>query len=241
MNPQILNQIYDETITMLSDAMQQALNNRSWLNQLLADKASRKLRSVEAWLELQPKFKVKDTALEEEGDIIDIPDELETHIQTLTVKLKPAKIAAELKLLERIDEYLKHLPKLKIPKTIKLKPANIDAELKILEGIHEYLKRQPKLKVSNQPINYESMFMQKTGLGQEQYEDMQDADQEIRLRIQDFARSWKHNNYKRSQALDSKGNIIELCWKNFKARFKISFDQDLETSIRDYTPDVNAS
>ena len=74
MNAPILNQICDETITMLSDAMDYALNNQSWLNQLLADEANRKLRSIEAWVELQPKFKIKETTTEkDETDTIDIP------------------------------------------------------------------------------------------------------------------------------------------------------------------------
>jgi hypothetical protein len=70
---------------------------------------------------------------------------------------------------------------------------------------------------------------------------MQEAWREIQLRMQDFGRCWKQNNYKRSQALDNKGNIIETCWRNFKASFKISFDQEFEKAIRDSTPGPDAT
>ena len=253
MNAQILNQLYDETLAMLSDAMHYALNNQSWLNQFLADEANNKLRSVEAWLELQPKFKVKETMAEkDETDTIEIPDEdvmwysesddeLAAQTRPITVRLKSANIDAELKILEDVADWVRRRPKFKIRTTIRLKHVNVDAELKILEGINEYIRHLPRLKVRNQPINYEEMFMRKTGLGPEQYEAMQDTWQEIRHRMQDFARCWKQNNYRRSQVLDSKGNIIETCWRNFKARFMISFDQDLEQAIRDYTPRHDAT
>ena len=157
MNAQILNHICDETITMLSDAMDDALNNQSWLNQLLADEANRILRSVETWLDLQPKFKVEEATTEDdETDTIEIPDgdviwysesddELARQIQPITVKLRTGKIDAELNILEGVADWVKQRPKLKTPEGIKLEPADIDAELMMLEEIQEYIRHQPKL------------------------------------------------------------------------------------------------
>jgi hypothetical protein len=167
-------QIYDETLAMLSDAMHHSLSNQSWLNQLLAQEANRKRNSVEAWLELQPKFKVEETTTGKgETDAKDKPsegvscdteyDELATQIQPITVKLIDAKIDAELNLLECVVDWVKQRPKLKIPKSIKLDPADIDAELMMLEEIQEYIRHQPKLKVPQHQVNYEDMFVQKNG------------------------------------------------------------------------------
>ena len=320
MSTQTPNQIYNETITMAREVVLQALEDTSWMTTLSVAEATRTLSSVERWLQLQPRFKIKENPMMEDDvetipddavewysesddalEVLEIPDcdvewysnaaefwlqkqdddsiktaipdeedeeddddeydesdgcdeeegeeddedegedEPELHGQPMTIKVKPAKIDAELKILEDVADWVRRRPKFKIRTTIKLKPAKIDAELKILEGIHEYIRHLPRLKVRNQPINYEEMFMRKTGLGPEQYEAMQDTWQEIRHRMQDFARCWKQNNYRRSQVLDSKGNIIETCWRNFKARFMISFDQDLEQAIRDYTPRHDAT
>jgi hypothetical protein len=246
------SQIYDETLAMLSDAMHQALSGQSWLNQLLAQEANRKVNSVEAWLELQPKFKVMKTTTEgNETYTKDVPsegvscdtecDELATQIQPITVKLIDAKIDAELHILEGVSDWVKQRPKLKIPKGIKLTPAEIDAELMLLEEIQEYIRHQPKLKVRQHQVNYEDMFVQKTGLGQERYEEMRETWQDIAWMMQDFTYCWKRNKCRGSQALDRKGNDIEIGWRNFKARFKISFDQDLEKAIRDYTPGNDAT
>jgi hypothetical protein len=74
-------------------------------------------------------------------------DVLEVHSQTMNFELKPVEIDAELEILKGIIEYIRQLPKLKVPTTIKLRPAKIDAELKILDGISEYITHLPKLKI----------------------------------------------------------------------------------------------
>jgi len=200
MKTQTLNQICDDTIAMARAAMLQALENTSWMTTLVVADATRTLNS----LELQPKFKIKETPMIED-DVDTIPDDavewysnsaafwlekqdgdstntaipdddddddddgeddcdeydeydeydededdddaLEVYSQPMDFKLKPVNIDAELEILDGILEYIRQLPKLKVPTTIKLRPAKIDAQLEILEGITEYITYLPKLKV----------------------------------------------------------------------------------------------
>ena len=154
----------------------------------------------------------------------------------MTIKIKPAKIEAELELLEGIAEYIKYLPQIKVPTTTKLRPANIEPALEMLEEIDDWIRHHPRIRIKQQPINYRAMFMEKTGLGGEQWSEMLDMWCDIGLMMKEFDRCWKRNNFRGSPALDARCNQLEASWKNFEERFKIKFDREYRNSIREYTP-----
>jgi len=74
MKAQTLNKICDDTIAMARAAMLQALENTSWMTTLLVADATRTLNSLEHWLELQAKLKIRETPMTEDKEET-IPDD----------------------------------------------------------------------------------------------------------------------------------------------------------------------